>query len=137
MISGFAENVCLSRLSRKATEGVPYISPALKALRPEKTLPPLTAVICEGELCVLARLCKALKAVADRVSLYADRDGKDYRLAIHLPQSRSSESRIGIIRHIVSEYRLPLYTDLSRMSDTEEYYTLLTDKATELLPDCF
>lgn len=99
--------------------------------------PPLTAVICEGELCVLARLCKALKTVADRVSLYADRDGKDYRLAIHLPQSKSSESRIGIIRHIVSEYRLPLYTDLSRMSDTEEYYTLLTDKATELLPDCF
>lgn len=99
--------------------------------------PPLMAVICEGELCVLARLCKALKTVADRVSLYADRDGKDYRLAIHLPQSRSSESRIGIIRHIVSEYRLPLYTDLSRMSDTEEYYTLLTDKATELLPDCF
>lgn len=98
--------------------------------------PPLTAVICEGELCVLARLCKALKTVADRVSLYADRDGKDYRLAIHLPQSKSSESRIGIIRHIVSEYRLP-YTDLSRMSDTEEYYTLLTDKATELLPDCF
>ena len=43
--------------------------------------PPLTAVICEGELCVLARLCKALKTVADRVSLYADRDGKDYRLA--------------------------------------------------------
>lgn len=38
--------------------------------------PPLTAVICEGELCVLARLCKALKTVADRVSLYADRDGK-------------------------------------------------------------
>lgn len=39
IISGFAENVCLSRLSQKATEGVPYISPALKALRPEKTLP--------------------------------------------------------------------------------------------------
>ena len=38
IISGFAENVCLSRLSRKATEAVPYISP-LKALRPGKTLP--------------------------------------------------------------------------------------------------
>jgi len=145
IISGFAENVCLSRRSRKATEAVPCISPALKALRPEKTAsqtprppsPAPPALICEGELCVLARLCKALKTVADRVSLYADRDGKDYRLAIHLPQSKSSESRIGIIRHIVSEYRLPLYTDLSRMSDTEEYYTLLTDKATELLPDCF
>ena len=99
--------------------------------------PPLKAVICEGELCLLARLCKALKAVAGRVSLYAARDGKDYRLAIHLPQSRSSESGIGIIRHIVSEYRLPSYTDLNRMSDTEEYYTLLTDNATELLPDCF
>ena len=39
IISGFAENVCLSRLSQKATEAVPYISPALKALSPEKTLP--------------------------------------------------------------------------------------------------
>ena len=39
IISGFAENVCLSRLSRKATEAVPCISPALKAHRPEKTHP--------------------------------------------------------------------------------------------------
>ena len=30
--------------------------------------PPLTAVICEGELCVLARLCKALRAVAGHSS---------------------------------------------------------------------
>ena len=40
--------------------------------------PPLTAVICEGELCVLARLCKALKTVADRVYLYADREHSIY-----------------------------------------------------------
>ena len=38
--------------------------------------PPLTAVICEGELCVLARLCKALKAVADRVSYTQTVTGK-------------------------------------------------------------
>ena len=63
--------------------------------------PPLTTVICEGELCILARLCKALKTVADRVSLYADRDGKDYRLAIHLPQSRSSESHRHYTAHRV------------------------------------
>lgn len=139
-ISGFAENVCLSRLSRKATEAVPCISPALKALRPEKTHPAVRRLrrsSARESFAFSQGFARLLKTVADRVSLYADRDGKDYRLAIHLPQSRSSESRIGIIWHIVSEYRLPLYTDLSRMSDTEEYYTLLTDKATELLPDCF
>lgn len=61
--------------------------------------PPLTAVICEGELCVLARLCKALKAVADRVSLYADRDGKDYRLAKQIdrkPHRNYTAHRVGV-----------------------------------------
>ena len=115
-----------------------YISCLKGTLSGQSAKQPLSAVICDGSLSALAKLSKALRSVAKRVSLYKDFTGDNYRLVIYLPQTKSSAgAAVSRIRHIVSEYRLPFYTDFTLIGDTEEYYTLLTDNATETLPGCF
>lgn len=97
----------------------------------------IAAVICEGSLHAVARLCKALKNAVKSVSLYADITKSSYRLIIYPVSNAKGSYSVNRIIRIVSEYELPYCTDSRYISDTEEYYTLLTDKATELLPDCF
>lgn len=115
-----------------------YISCLKGAASGQRTKQTPSAVICDGNLSALAKLCKALKTVAKRASLYKERTGENYRLVIYLPQpSKSGGNVISRISHIISEYRLPFYTGFALKGDTEEYYTLLTENATEDLSGCF
>ncbi len=97
----------------------------------------ISAIICEGSLCVLARLCRALRNLAKQASLYAEHNGGSYRLMIYPAANGKASCCISRISHIISEYGLPLCTDVCVISDTEEYYTLLTDKALDIMPDYF
>lgn len=115
-----------------------YISCLKGAVSGQHTKQSPSAIICDGSLPALAKLCKALRTVAKRVSLYKDRMGENYRLVIFLPQSvKPTDSVISRISHITSEYRIPFYTGFALKGDTEEYYTLLTENATEDLSGCF
>ncbi len=89
------------------------------------------AVVCVGAISELAALCKALRKASQKALLYHCRSDNSYRLIIY------PTADIKAVCRISAEYSVPTYTDELFVCDTEEYCTLLTEKALDVLPPCF
>jgi len=88
-------------------------------------------IVCTGSVNELAALCKALKRSSHKALLYYSSTDNSYRLLVY------PTSDITAVLRISAEYSVPTYTDELIVCDTKEYYSLLTDKALDILPSCF
>lgn len=90
-----------------------------------------SVLVCTGTISDLAALCKALKKSSQKALLYYCHADNSYRLIVY------PRSDIKAVCRISAEYSVPTYTDELLVRDTEEYYSLLTEKALDILPPCF
>lgn len=88
-------------------------------------------IVCTGTVNELAALCKALKRSSHKALLYYCTTDNSYRLLVY------PTSDITAVLRISAEYSVLTYTDELIVCDTKEYYSLLTDKALDILPSCF
>ena len=108
-----------------------YIS-CLKGMQKSTAKPSHSgAVVCAGAISELAALCKALRKASQKALLYYCQVDNSYRLIVY------PTSDIKAVRRISAEYSVPTDTDELFVCDTEEYYSLLTEKAPDILPPCF